>query len=561
MKLHTKLILTLTACLSVVIISAQFIQYRQVSRDIQVLSHSNLALLSEREEDFARNLFRSVANSVADSLNRGEMEKFSTLLKQTSEVDGLLEFSLFSRNGAVEYSSDQKYLNNSLPAEIEDKINNQAELIYQMTDEAIEIYHPQKVVSDCIRCHTTWNLDDTHGGILFFRFSIEALQKAKIQAEEALHGLNMTYLTDAALSVVAVLVVLVITIFILLKKMVATPLAKISSGFNQVAGGDLTTKMDIRSRDEIGTLSQDFNSFVEKLRETIGSIADQVGSLKNSSSSLHDLSSGMSDGALDMAKKSAGVASSASSMSNNMSSVASSTTEASSNINMVAAATEEMTATIDEIAKNTENARHISERAVSEAQKASAKMKSLGESAQNIGKITEAITEISEQTNLLALNATIEAARAGEAGKGFAVVASEIKELARQTAAATLEISNRISEIQSDTGGAIGEIDQIGKIIDDINSIISTIAASVEEQSVATREIAGNISQASHGLDTVAGNVQSSSSVSDEISNDIKDVDAASANIMDSSQKVNHNAAELAKLADLLKGLVEKFTL
>jgi methyl-accepting chemotaxis protein len=561
MKLHTKLILALTACLSLVIICAQFIQYQQVNKGIRTLSNSNLALLSEREEDFARNLYRSVANSVADSLNRGEMEKFSSLLQQTSEVDGLLEFSLFSRNGVVDYSSDRQFLNTSLPAEINSKINNREGFIYQMTDEAIEIYHPQKIVSDCIRCHTTWNLDDAHGGILFFRFSIESLQKARVQAEAALHDMNMTYLADAALSVMAVLVVLVITIFFLLKRMVAAPLASISSGFNQVAEGNLTTRMDIRSKDEIGSLSNNFNEFIDRLHAMVESIADQVGSLKRSSSSLHDLSSDMSDGAEDMANKSAAVASSASAMSSNMSSVASSMSEANSNINMVAASTEEMTATIDEIARNTEKARNISEKAVSETRKASAKMKSLGESAQNIGKITEAITEISEQTNLLALNATIEAARAGEAGKGFAVVASEIKELARQTASATLEISDRISEIQDDTGGAIGEIEQISKIIDDINSIISTIAAAVEEQSVATREIAGNISQASNGIDAVADNVHSSSEASDNISNDIRDVDAASTAIMDSSQKVNQNSAELAQLADLLKGLVERFKL
>lgn len=561
MKLHTKLILTLITCLSVIIILAQFVQYLQVNKEINALSSSNLQLMSDREQVFAKNLYHSVATSVGDSLNRGEMEKFSGLLKQTSEIDGLLEFSLFSKNGSVDYASDNRFLQKTLPSDINTRINDGEGMIFQMTDDAIEIYHSQKIVNDCIRCHRDWSLDDPHGGVLFFKFSIESLLKAKEQASEALHNLNVTYITDALLSVCAVLVVLIVAIFFLLRRMVASPLSKINLGFNQVASGDLTTTMDVQSKDEIGVLSGNFNSFVQTLHDMVGAIATQVDNLKLSSGSLNGLSVEMSDNAEEMAQKASTVASSANEMSANMASVSDSMTDANSNINMVAAATEEMTSTIDEIASNTENARKISEQAVTEAENATKKMTHLGVSAQNIGKVTEAINDISDQTNLLALNATIEAARAGEAGKGFAVVANEIKELAKQTAEATSEISQRISEMQQDTSGAIDEIGSISKIINDINSIVTTIAAAIEEQSMATREISGNISQASNGIDAVADNVQASSDVSDEISNDIKDVDSSSGNIKDSSHQVSTSAASLAELAEELKGLIAQFKL
>jgi methyl-accepting chemotaxis protein len=93
-------------------------------------------------------------------------------------------------------------------------------------------------------------------------------------------------------------------------------------------------------------------------------------------------------------------------------------------------------------------ARAISDQAVDKAGETSGQMDGLGQAAEGIGKVVETITEISEQVNLLALNATIEAARAGEAGKGFAVVANEIKELAKQTSTATLEIKEKIANIQ-----------------------------------------------------------------------------------------------------------------
>lgn len=156
-----------------------------------------------------------------------------------------------------------------------------------------------------------------------------------------------------------------------------------------------------------------------------------------------------------------------------------------------------MTTTINEIAQNTEKANTITGEAVSEAKGASDNVDELGSAAQEISKVTETVTEISEQTNLLALNATIEAARAGDAGKGFAVVANEIKELARQTAEATQDIKRRIEGIQDSTSGTVTKIQQISKVINDVNDIVSTIASSVEEQSVTTKEIATNVAQAS----------------------------------------------------------------
>lgn len=560
MKLHTKLILALLACLSVVIIFAQLVQYFQISSQIKDFSQSNIDLLSQREKDFSQNLYHSVAKSVGASLTRGEMDKFDQLLKETRQIDGLLEFSLFdTENETVTYSSDSQFLSQKLPSDIASQIKQSKDMILQMDDKDIRIYHPQTITADCLRCHTTWSMNDPHGGVLFFRFSVAALEKAKAQATTAIQHVNNTYLTGAIFSVIAVILVLTATIFFLLRKMVAQPLEQIGISFDKAAAGDLTVKTEVRSQDEIGILATNFNSFIAQLHGMVQNIASQVHTLENSSSSLNGLSTDMSTGAEEMTQKSHTVAAASEEMNSNMTSVAESMAEANSNINMVAAATEEMTSTIDEISLNAENARSISDRAVQEAVNATTKMKNLGASAQNIGKVTETITEISEQTNLLALNATIEAARAGEAGKGFAVVASEIKELARQTSTATLEISKRISEIQQDTSGAIDEIEHISDVINNINGIISTIASSVEQQSLATREISSNITMASHGIDVVSENVQSSSAVSREITRDINEVDQAAVHIAQSSGKVKDSAKDLAELADLLKNLVEKF--
>lgn len=561
MKLHTKLILILTGCLTIVVGLAQLTQFYQITGQISKLSKFNLDLLTQREEDFAKNLYHSIANSVADSLDRGEMDKFDKLIKQTSEVEGLLEFSLYDTKQKVAYSSNNNAMQQQLPAAIADRVIKGEQLIFQMDNKAIEIYHPQKVVQDCIRCHTTWKLSDPHGGILYFRFSAEALAKAKAQSSTALSSLSRDYIRDSLISIVAVLGVLVTTIFFLLKHLVAAPLDKIGNSFGKAAKGDLTVEMKIASKDEIGALSHNFNTFIGELHAMIGKISNQVETLRSSSVSLTGLSTEMSQNSENMDVKSNQVALSAAEMSGNMQEVAGSMVEANSNINMVAAATKELTATIDDISKHAETARSISENAVVEAEHASNKMHDLGKFAQNIGKVTETITEISEQTNLLALNATIEAARAGEAGKGFAVVAQEIKELARQTSIATSEISERISEIQSSTTGAIAEIEHISEVINKVNSIIQTIATAVDEQSVATRDISTNISKASYGLDQVNKNVEASTSAAELISLDIKDVDMASHHVSTNSLEIKGNAGKLADLAEMLQDLVSFFKL
>ncbi|MGL1931561.1 MAG: methyl-accepting chemotaxis protein [Desulfotalea sp.] len=559
MKLHTKLILVLVSCLAITIISAQLIQYAQISSQISNLSDSNIKLLSEREENFSKTLYHSVAESVAASLNRGEMEKFDQLLKQTSKIDGLLEFSLYDTKGVVEYSSDKKFIGEQLPSEISKDINSKNGMTFQMDSEDIRIYHPQPITSDCLRCHTTWSMNDPHGGILFFRFSVAALETAKTQAQDIISDLTTTYFTNVVVSVIFVLFILACSIFFLLKTMLGKPLGSIGLNFTKATNGDLTVISPVTSKDEIGALANDFNSFISQLNSMVKSIIRQIDTLQGASSSLSTVSIGMSTGAKDMLEKSNSVASSAEEMNNNMSNVTNSMIEANANISMVAAATEEMTATIDEISANADNARAISTQAVKESSKATEKMRNLGNSAQNIGKVTETISEISAQTNLLALNATIEAARAGEAGKGFAVVASEIKGLASQTSTATLEISERISDIQNDTTGAIKEIEHIASVISNINEIISTIASSVEQQSIATREISSNIMLASQGIDTVSENVQSSSQVAEGIAHDILEVDVASGKIVESSNTVNSSSKELANISDLLRKLVSQF--
>ena len=386
------------------------------------------------------------------------------------------------------------------------------------------------------------------------------LQQLQQDAEgEVTKAKDFTLKLCTLLLVIGILSGIFLIFFIV--RSITKPINHVVAGLKDIAEGegDLTMRLEVKTRDEVGELARRFNAFVEKIQGMIKDIAGNAETLGSSSIELSAISKQMSTGAGQTSDKSNNVATRSEEMSSNMNSVASAMEQASTNIDMVATSTEEMTATINEIAQNSEKARAITDEAVSEAKGASDSVDELGSAAQEISKVTETITEISEQTNLLALNATIEAARAGDAGKGFAVVANEIKELARQTAEATQDIKKRIEGMQGSTAGTVTKIQQISKIINDVNDIVSTIATAVEEQSVTTKEIATNVAQASTGIGEVTENVVESSTVAADIAKDISEVNQAADEITNSSSQVNLSAEELNKLAEQLKEMVGRF--
>ena len=323
--------------------------------------------------------------------------------------------------------------------------------------------------------------------------------------------------------------------------------------------GDLTRHLKINGNDELNKLAGWFNTFIEKLQKIILNISSNSSSVDKSSGELLNISEKMAENCHITSIQAENVTRSVEDMSANLNSVALTMKESSDNVNMVAAAGEEMTATIHGIARNTDKAQSITDAAVKQASSASGKMSELGKAAEKIGKVTETITEISEQTNLLALNATIEAARAGEAGKGFAVVANEIKELAQQTANATLEIKSNIEDVQQTTGSTVHEINEISKIIYEINMIVTEIASAVEEQSTATAEIADSINRTSSGIKEVNDHISHSSTVAETISGDISKVNEAAANLSESAIQIQNRAKKLSSMSHQVTEAVNSF--
>ncbi|GAK20865.1 methyl-accepting chemotaxis protein [Vibrio sp. JCM 19052] len=364
---------------------------------------------------------------------------------------------------------------------------------------------------------------------------------------DALITTNMEEGIIIEVSVGVVLVLIGLATTALLAKTIVRPIREVVLRLEDIATGegDLTQRLDVKSQDEIGQLSNAFNQFLARLQSTIKEVVDTSRQMADKTEHAKLV----------------------------VAATRSSSDAQFKEVDLVATAAEEMTQTAALVVQNAEVAVHAASAASKSAEKGqqviqaseqqmqallATMMKAVPvveELAHNNASITEILTVIegiSEQTNLLALNAAIEAARAGEQGRGFAVVADEVRNLASRTQSSVGEIRDVIASVQTGTQAVVRAItegnqkaqssaEQVNMAVEELQSIFESIAAINDMNSQIVRA------------------AEEQQSVSNEVNQSVANIRDLSSEILNQAQSSESAGSEMESLSDQQQALMAQF--
>ena len=311
---------------------------------------------------------------------------------------------------------------------------------------------------------------------------------------------------SAQITLLAVLIfsaLLGITLTVFIIRSITGPVNEAARIAQEVATGDLTSRIAVTGSNEMSALLQSLMKMSEHLSSLVNDIKNNAVTIATSS---EEIASGNSD-------------------------LSSRTEEQAASLAQTAASMEQLASIIQQNADNTRHAASMAGSATSAAllggeamESVLASMHKISNSAGQIEEIIAVIDGIAFQTNILALNAAVEAARAGEHGKGFAVVASEVRALAQRSAVAAKEIKELIENSVSDAQSGIKMAENAGdkvkqsvSAIEQTSMLINEVSASSAEQSSGVSQINIAVSQMDQVTQQNAGLVQQSASSADDL--------------------------------------------
>ncbi|MDD9195506.1 methyl-accepting chemotaxis protein [Aliivibrio sp. S3MY1] len=374
----------------------------------------------------------------------------------------------------------------------------------------------------------------------------ETLKKEITDFNSLSNDLSNNALSNGLLSGLVSSIIGIAIIFILARQ-IGNSLMNLTSRFENIAqgDGDLTQRIDVTSKDEIGQLAFWFNTFIEKVQNTLHNAKETAELVSQSSMNTMTETEKSQIKLQNQVNEVTQLATAINEMSATAQEVASSALQAATAASQIQASSEDGQKIMDNAAASVEELASF----INEAQE---QVVNLAASSNDIQKILLEIGGIAEQTNLLALNAAIEAARAGEQGRGFAVVADEVRNLASRTQSSTQEINNMLAVLQQNTQSIVMVMDSSQK----------QALATKEETLIAQenlKEISTAILVANDMNNQIASAAEEQSSVSEEINRNVTSINEAANEVLSDMHSSLNDTAELTKESHSLAQKLSEF--
>ncbi|BAU73968.1 HAMP domain-containing methyl-accepting chemotaxis protein [Metapseudomonas furukawaii] len=328
---------------------------------------------------------------------------------------------------------------------------------------------------------------------------------------------------------------------------IVRPLRRVIGLARQIADGDLSARIEVQRRDEIGQLLEAMAGMSANLRDMVGRLQGGVAQISASAQALSSVTeqtrvgvNGQKEETDQVATAMSQMAATVQEVARNAEAAASSTEAADQRVSSGSRVVRQTLERIDQLARAMEES--------------TASIQRLSQDTQSIGTVLDVIKSVAEQTNLLALNAAIEAARAGDQGRGFAVVADEVRALARRTRQSTEEIERLIATLREGVRSSVEHMQQSGALV----GLTVQDAGLTEEALAGIAEAVNLIHQMNQ---QIAAAAEQQSAVAEEINRSvtsIRDVADQSALAMEETAS---SSVQLARLGNELQGMASSFRL